>query len=949
MLGLKKNKCILLLLLAFNVHILNAQFYNQGNDPASTKWRYINSGNIKLIFPSQVDSLARRYAAIIENDRLVVNKFHFNKNSPFPVILHPFNIFSNGLVVWAPKRVEFITSPQSFYGYPQPWENQLSLHEQRHIFQMMNFERGFLKPLSWFFGEQAAGLGVGIYSSKWELEGDAVVAETIHSNSGRGRDPEFLLHYKAAFLSGDLRKFQNWSIGTLSDYEPDHYSFGYYFLANLIDKYGQNVYESALDYRLKNPLDINVSNNSYRKITGIRTKKEIFKKLQESSIEKWLLEDSLNKPYSKFILLTKSVKQFENYKSITLLNDTTILAVRESLDNITEVGLIDSLRVFIKLTNAGYINSGIKCFNDKVYWSEGVPSVRWEQLSFSKIVSFNIKTGEKKYLSTKTRFFNPVPIDNDILVAVEYPVNGSSNLVFINEESGKVFKRVKAPGGAQIKEIVVLGDDLFFSMISNSGISFMRYSLINDTIINIKDFGGYNISHLSARNTKVFFNTSFEDKINIYSYNVKNGEFSKLINSRFAAKAPISDSIGNLIYLNYDNIGYHPVKTLFSDISISKVEFPKTESNREELNNTDTISIYNNLQSVKYSKFKNLINVHSWAPVFYDIEELQTQSFAANEIPVKPGFMIMSQDLLSTSNLMMGYSYSNGFNAAHFKFKYTGVFPVFELKTNLNERKALSFYREEQNDQGEIVIKANELIKPNLNTSVQMYIPFNYSRGGRSRYFIPQVSYKYKNDTYLDAQTLKQNKYNQVIVAAQYYDVKNMAKRNIYPGNGFGLYSRFSTIPRTGNFFGQMFYMSGYLYLPGLLPNHGVKLSTIYQKQFVEGKYFYQENVSGFVRGYEDFYADEIGAFKFNYVFPIYFKQNFMLSVLYIKRFQIVPFIDFARYIRGNTSGEIYSFGSDLLADFHLLGIFFPFSGGLRYLHRNDKKSDIQFLINFSL
>ncbi len=956
MIGFKKAEKILLLIFTLSAQIVNAQFYNQGSDPASIKWRSITSDKFQIIYPEHTDSLARRYLFQLESDIGQVNKLQFIIKKPFPVILHPFNVNSNGLVVWAPKRAEFITTPPPTGGYSQLWDKQLSLHEQRHIFQMLNFERGLFKPLSYLFGEQVAGLGVGLYLSKWELEGDAVVSETEFSNSGRGRDPEFLLYYKAAFLSGDKRRLQNWSLGTLEFYEPDHYSFGYYFLSNLRYEFGNNVFERMLNYRLKYPLDFNGSNNSYQKITGLKNKIEIFKHIQKKSIDEWQKEDSSKGPYTKFKEIVKGVKNYENYSSLSLFPNDIIAAVRSDLDKISEIGIIDTTGIFRKLTNAGIINSCIKTSQHSIYWSESVPSTRWEQLSYSRIVEYDLQSNVRRYLTGKDRFYNPVPFNERLLAVVEYSIGGTSSIVFIDKDSGKRVKNLRIPFEGQIKEVVACDNVLYFSFIDNSGINLCSYDTNSGICSKIIRFEGKNISQISTDGKTICFESDFDGRNNIFSYNPNSKEFKKLTNSRFAAIAPVLNSGGNLIYLNYDIKGYHPVEVFKENFEGNRERFQQQGVDKiaEELSrqseiydiqsNDDSLNI---LPSKKFVKTSHLLNIHSWSPIYYDVDELQTEPFSANEIPVKPGFMLMSQDLLSTTFAMAGYSYNNGFNAGHFRLKYRGLFPVIEVKADFNERKSLNYYREELED-GKFAIKSKQSNHIWLNTRAQVYLPLNFSKGGRSRFLIPLLGIRYNNDSYL-LDNDKNSTYMQIITGIQYYDVKNMAKRNIYPNNGFGLYGRYSETPGTGRYFGSMIYLSGYIYLPGVAVNQGLKVTARYQKQYVDGKYFYQDNVSSFVRGYDNFYADEICSLGFNYVIPFYVSQHVMLSTLYIKRVQIIPFYDFATYVKHNTSGQIQSYGTDVLADFHLFGISFPFSGGFRYLLRDDKKSSFQFLLNMSL
>jgi len=206
---------------------LNGQFYTLGSEPSWVKWQVIETENYKIIFPRGIDSLAQRYAKLMESANAWVQRPLKIKANPIEVVLHPYNVMSNGLVVWAPKRVEFITRPLAFGGYSQNWEKQLVVHEIRHIAQISKFEHGVFKPLSWFIGQQAQGLGVGLYLDKWALEGDAVVSETELSATGRGRDPEYLIFFKAAFLNDEYRTWRQWKLGSGKKYCPDIYSLGY--------------------------------------------------------------------------------------------------------------------------------------------------------------------------------------------------------------------------------------------------------------------------------------------------------------------------------------------------------------------------------------------------------------------------------------------------------------------------------------------------------------------------------------------------------------------------------------------------------------------------------------------------------------------------------------------------------------------------------------------------
>ena len=87
---------------------------------------------------------------------------------------------SNGLVMWLPKRVEFLSAP-AVDGYSMPWIKQLVAHEYRHAVQYNNLNVGFVKFLSRLLGQQSSTIGL-LYMPLWMIEG-AANSRASRSNS----------------------------------------------------------------------------------------------------------------------------------------------------------------------------------------------------------------------------------------------------------------------------------------------------------------------------------------------------------------------------------------------------------------------------------------------------------------------------------------------------------------------------------------------------------------------------------------------------------------------------------------------------------------------------------------------------------------------------------------------------------------------------------------------
>ena len=118
-----------------------AQFYNWGSEPVGARWYQLKTQDYKVIYPEGLDSLARVYASLLEQVKeplSVTSGYRPNQmyRKQLPVVLHPWDLYSNGMVAWTPKRMELFTTPSAQAPLPHPWAEHLTIHESRHVAQM---------------------------------------------------------------------------------------------------------------------------------------------------------------------------------------------------------------------------------------------------------------------------------------------------------------------------------------------------------------------------------------------------------------------------------------------------------------------------------------------------------------------------------------------------------------------------------------------------------------------------------------------------------------------------------------------------------------------------------------------------------------------------------------------------------------------------------------------
>jgi len=183
----------------------NAQEF--GGHPPSLKWKQINSPQTRVIFPAGLDSQANRVNNI---NLLLGNNTAYSIGGiqrKWSILLLNQTTIPNAYVRMAPIMSELYMTPgqNNFSSGSLRWDDNLIIHENRHIQQLSNFNNGLTKVFSFFLGQEGQLLANGITIPDYFFEGDAVWQETLVSAQGRGRMPSFYNGMKSLLL--DNKKY----------------------------------------------------------------------------------------------------------------------------------------------------------------------------------------------------------------------------------------------------------------------------------------------------------------------------------------------------------------------------------------------------------------------------------------------------------------------------------------------------------------------------------------------------------------------------------------------------------------------------------------------------------------------------------------------------------------------------------------------------------------------
>ncbi len=897
-----------------------AQFYITGVEPFGTKWRQIKTENFRILFPSEAEKMAFRYANLLSVIHSVTPKSLGAKQKIFDIVIHNHSTLSNGFVAWAPKRMEIISQPPSSTS-AQPWLTQLALHETRHTSQLFKLNRGIVKPLSFIFGEQVVGYSAGLVPS-WFLEGDAVAFETATSNSGRGRQADFYQYYRAHFLTKTNRfKYDKWLLGSYRDNIPNHYSFGYQLVSYAKLTYGNKVWSKTLGAVSWIPLPISPFYFGLKFQTGL-SRKQLFKLAFNNLDILWKSKQN-DLGFINYQSLTNEVKEYTEYRYPNLLSDSSMVVYKKDLSTLPRFVIIDFKTNKEKTVfHPGYLTSIPSYQKQNIFWTEYAPHIRWEYKSFSVIKWYNAISDEVKTISDRGRYFSPIYNPSDGFVYAICGNDDGSNAIVAFNLNGVKQKSVNLPNYYQPFEISWNEDkkQLLIGVVSDNGKSIV--GLNNSGVCEVIYGPTFRDIHsISSSGDLIFFSTSNNYKEDVFAFDVSTKKVSQLTNTAFGATDPFYDSNSKrIVFSSYSSTGYcistANIDTTNAQITLSTIDDDKiTAGLRASENfNIDSIEIPNKTYDIhKYRGLKTIANIHSWTPFYFDINQL-----AVGEVNIKPGATVYSQNLTGTSVLTAGYGYDKT-HLARVNYQYYGLFPVFSLQFELSGISPWIYH-----------INNTDLlntVKQRKESTLSVYLPLTLSANRFSTILYPFFQIKSTNDYFLStSDSLYHKGFHRFNYQIYFSSLQNQALKNVRPRLGFSADVNFEDAPFNRNNFGSLVSGAFLIYLPGIGKTHSWLIKQSFQKQKIQ-RYFLPNKII-FPRGYSDFYSERFSSISVDYLLPIAYPDFAIGSLAYLKRISLNGFFDYAtnefKTSSGRYSRVMKSFGFEIFTDVNMFRTRYP-------------------------
>lgn len=955
------RKTFLCSLLSLTIFSSAAQVVLQ-NNPPSLRWHQVTTPNFRVLYTDGFEQQAQRVANSLEH----VREEGAESLGPAPrrtsVILQNHSSVSNGFASILPRRMEFYGMPTQDYNFlgTNDWLDMLTVHEYRHMVQYRHATRGFNKAIQYLFGNISLAGMAQVAAPSWFWEGDAVVAETALTPSGRGDIPHFGLLMRTNLLEG--RKF-NYHKQYLRSYKhniPDHYELGYHMVSYLRERTGDSQVWSRITARSWSvPFIPFAFSNAIRKETGMYVT-DLYNDMADNLARRWENQVSALTLTSFIRVPTDRRKGYTDYLYPQPLPDGSVLALKSGIGDVAQFVLLRNgeERVFIpgQRSETGMLSAA----GDLVVWNEFGFDPRWQVRNYSQVKTYNLSTGKHKRVGKKRSRFAGAAITakGDRIVTIETDITYKTSVVVLDATTGEEVKRFDNPSNDffSMPRWSEDGSTVVVLRTTREGRTVTLIDYDSGSMRDVIPISKENIGYPVLHGDYLLFNSPKSGIDNIYALDLKSGSRFQVTSSRLGAYNPAVSADGRTLFYNdQSRDGMDVVRTRF-DPALWKpdtVSMTRPFLSRHLTEQEGSPDIFANVPErvypvSRYRKASGIFNPYSWGVAIED--DLSEASIG-----------LVSTDILSTTSFRLGYYFDIKERSSVYRgsVSYQGWFPILDVSASVGNRKvnegSAVFYDTLVNpvvtDERDIVFKWKEKnvqagFRIPLNTTTSRYhgnVTFGSSIGltevrdfsnniGEGGRLVPRgdkLAYFFRD--YVDNGKLI---YHHGQITA--YRLLKRSRRDIYSRWGQQVELQSFATPFGGDFDGQQLSAFGVFFFPGFARHHSLWTYGAWQETKLEqarNNYVFRNQVPT-PRGMAVSIFQQFYSFSANYTLPLWYPDIAIGPLVNIQRLRANVFYDYAQGRSPSLgSSRVYSSaGIEAKLDINLMRFLPQFDVGLRYV-----------------
>jgi hypothetical protein len=863
---------------------------NFGGNPAALKWQQVNTPSSRVIFPKGLDSQANRISNIVRLLDTTTMATIGNRQRKWNIVLLNQTTIPNAYVRLAPviSELNMLPGQDNFSNGSVRWDDNLIIHENRHMQQLANFNNGLTRAFSFLLGQEGQLLANGITIPDYFFEGDAVWQETLVSAQGRGRMPFFYNGLRSLQLSNKNYSWMKLRSGSLINYTPDHYELGYQLVGYGYEKYGADFWRKVTDDAVRFKGLFYPFNKAIEKYSG-----RSYSQFRQDALDYFKTQTTpLVKDETAFRYLSPVKKNtVADYQFPVFINEDSILVTKKSYKQINAFYLIAHGKEEKISVKKIVIDDYFSYNNGRVVYASYQSDPRWSNRNYSNIELLNIYTKEKKRLTFQSKYFSPViNKEGTEILAVNVETNGGNSLHRIDGHSGKLIQTIPNPRNYFFTQSSYLNDNAAISAVRNPAgeMALVQVNLTTGETVPITPFSFNVVGFPFVRNDTVYYsamdNQSPADKI--FAVTLSDRKIYRLTANVNGVYQPAVSAKGNLLVSAFTADGYRLAKLAAGEIKWTMADNPniipvKEIGTANALNGKGSGALYragNEKNRVsKYSKSFQLFNFHSWRPFVSDPEY---------------GYTFYSDNILSsfTNSLTYTYNRNDRSHSIGFDAIYAGWFPYLDLGTSA------SFDRQVDTALGKTVHFNSAKINAGF------YIPLSFTGGTTSKYVNFGASYNIEQLYYrgIGKNKLSNSGINYGSTFFSFSNVSQQALQQINPrwAQSVSLSYRDAFNYRNSH----KLVASASLYLPGLSSNHSLVLNGAFQKRDTLNDLF--SNNFPYSRGYNALSQPTMYKAGINYHFPLFYPDWGFGNMVFFQRIRVNVFYDYTSVSAKNNEGS---------------------------------------------
>ncbi|TCJ13782.1 hypothetical protein EPD60_11855 [Flaviaesturariibacter flavus] len=893
--------------LCFVLSAVQAQQF--GAVPPSVRWQQIRTDTAQVVFAAPAGAQAQRIAGIVH--RMAAADTGSTRFRRIPIVLHNNTTLANGYVSLAPFRSEYYLVPGSniFEFGNLPWNEQLAVHEYRHVQQYNRFNRGLSLVAGTLLGQEGRSLFNALSVPDWYFEGDAVYAETVFSPQGRGRQPWFFNNFESIWKEGRNYSWAKLRNGSYRDQVPNHYPLGY-----LLVNYGREKYGAGFWTKVTNDAA------SFKGLfypfqrAVLRYSGQRFKDFRKEALESYGHQVSRKRDEQA----TREV--VTHYEFPSRIAEDTLLYLKYGFQHIPgfyeRVGGKERRIALRSISTEDWLSYR----NGTVAYTATSTHPRWSLVDYSDIVLLNTATGKEERITRHQKYFTPaLSPDGSRIVAVQINDSLQASLQLL-DRSGKVLQSRRTPAGALFVHPQFYDAGTVVVGIRHPGarMSLALYDIATQSFSQLLPPTSSTIGYFYPAGGKVYFTSSLNGTDDLYELDVETkatfrlttGGVGHYFASVGAGKLQWSDFTGNGFRIQEQPLSQlQRIEVPVGQWGLSQPPFPVAGADSVE-------SVLDGERRVfavqPYKGGSGLINVHSWRPYYEDPEFT---------------FSIFSDNVLNTfsNELFYRYNINESAHSVGFNTSYGGLFTVLSAGVEHTFNRTVTRR-----------LQSSTRVENYSATDVHVgyYVPLNFTRGKTYRYlrFGTDLVFNWTSPVGATKGIVPASSSAYLSHLVAWTQVLPRAHQQLFTRLGYSLVGNLRH-RLDGN--GYLALGTGTLYLPGVARTHSLQLQGSIQQVDTLNRIFSNRFANS--RGYEDYFNSRMWRLSANYHLPLLYPEIGAANIVYLSRIRGNGFFDLSRFYSNNkqNSVDLKTIGAEVYFDTKWWNQY-PVSVGLRYSYLLD-------------